>query len=315
MTTLDKRSGGHYKAAMKAPFLRAGAALFCVVTLAAGQFPSTPPRTPAAPPAPAPGAGAAFAEKSWDQLSDKLLLEWGKQAIASGKWRHGETEHMVIHYQKLAEAQRAAREAEAYYDYITKDFGLEKDYRKGKSHLFIFARNSDWVAFCTEVGKGRIASTSRYSEMYIEAPANNESFSRNLAFPVSCCVMYRFFPKYVPYWVVTGVAFFEEGNAYKKLKGIGGGARGSERHGTAQYPLKDLLLVTASPTDTHEMYEYYRTCERLVRFLLVKGDHRRFVPLVTKVNNGMPFQQAVVEVYPEKFKTFNEFQAAYDLFQ
>lgn len=315
VTALDKRGAGHYKAAMKAPFLRAGTALFCVVTLAAAQFRPTPPRTPAAPPAPAPGASAAFVEKSLEQLSDKTLEDWGKKAMAGAKWRHGETEHMIIHFQKLAEAQRAAREAEAYYDYITKDLGLTKDYRTGKSHLFIFAKSNDWFSFCTEIGKGRIFCTSKGSEMFIEAPANSATFSRHLAFPVTSCVLYRFFPKRVPLWVYQGVSYFEEGNAYKKNKGIAGGERGSERRGTATYSLVDLLNVTQWPTDSSERREYDRTCEKLVRFLLTQVDRRRFASLVLKLGDGVTFQQAVVEVYPDKFKTYKEFQTAYNSFQ
>ncbi|MFA5189999.1 MAG: hypothetical protein WC740_04690 [Verrucomicrobiia bacterium] len=300
---------------MKLPLHCAGTVIFWVVSLACTLPPIAHAHILPVLPAVAPGNAAAFSEKQWDQLSDKDLKDWGKLAIKNSKWRHGETEHFIIHYQKLSEAQRAARESEIYCEYLKTDLGLVKDYHKGKNHLFIYAKEEDWNSFCFETKRNRILVSTHYDgEMFILARSNDSTFSQQLAFPVTCAVLRRFFSKDPPHWVTTGVANFEEGNAYKQMKGIGGGDRGSGRRGSAAYPMESLLAANNSPRDSSQRYEYSRTCERLVRFLLTKLDRQRFVTLVTKLCERVSFQTAIPAVYPEKFKTYQEFLTAYNSF-
>ena len=74
-----------------------------------------PKSLPVPPPLilPTQGAATAFVEESQDQRSDKTIEDWGQTAVKGAKsWRHGETRTFVIHDHKLAEARRAAREAE-----------------------------------------------------------------------------------------------------------------------------------------------------------------------------------------------------------
>ena len=75
---------------------------------AAGQTSSPAPRA-AAP-------GLMLAEKSWEKLSNKKLMEFGEKALGADphRWKHGETEHFVFHFQELADAQTVGELAEAY---------------------------------------------------------------------------------------------------------------------------------------------------------------------------------------------------------
>jgi hypothetical protein len=49
-----------------------------------------------------------------------------------------------------------------------------------------------------------------------------------------------------------------------------------------------------------------------VRFLITKLDRKRFLPLVNKIVEGAKFEDAVLAVYPDKFKTFADFERAYE---
>ncbi len=81
------------------------------------------------------------------------------------------------------------------------------------------------------------------------------------------------------------------------------------------YPLEQALAAASSPKDSSQRYEYSRTCERLVRFLLTKLGRQRFVSLGLKLGDGIAFRDAVLDVYPDKFKTYQDFLAAYTLFK
>ena len=46
------------------------------------------------------GPEDSFTEKSWEQLSSKTVSGWGRAAldIQPQKWKHGETDHFIIHF-------------------------------------------------------------------------------------------------------------------------------------------------------------------------------------------------------------------------
>ena len=300
---------------MKPPLRLAGMVVFGVVALVLGSTLLRRPCVFAAAPVafPSTSGNAPFTETSWEKLSDQNLKTYGKAAMPNPKaWRHGETEHFIIHFQKLAEAQRAARDVEFYYQHLKKTFGLDHDYHKGKCRLFIFAKANDWATFLAALNKERFISVTHSGEMGVIAYANDEGFSRQLAFPVTCSVLYHYFPKLPPFWFQLGMAEFEIGNAYAKMKGIGGGERGSGRRGSSIYPLEDLLTATAFPSDRSE---FARTSERLVRFLLGKLGPQKFVTLAIKLCEAEKFEEAILEVAPDKFKSYNDFKSAYAQFQ
>jgi hypothetical protein len=294
--------------------VRAGMGLVFVAASVCGQSPAFRPQSPPAPPPlllPAQGAATAFVEKPWDQLSDKTLAEWGQAAMKSAKsWRHGETRSFVIHYHKLAEAQRAAREAEFYYEYVKKDLLLEKDYDTGKNHLFIFDDRTEWETFLAALNKEYFVSTHKGKEMFVYAPANDQTFSQRLAFPVTNCAFRRYFPKALPYWLRIGLGEFETGNAYKQMKGIAGGSRGSgKRQRARDYPFEKLFAAAEYPS---QRTDFIATAERIARILLNDLDRKRFVPLGMKLCEGATFEKTIVEMYPQRFRTFDDFRRLYN---
>jgi len=271
----------------------------------------------AAPNAPvARGADVQLVEKPWEQITDQQLFDPGKIALGQNpsKWHHAETAHFVIHFHKRIDAQKVARQAEFYYEQVKKDLQVEKDRFDRKSHIFLFEKEEEWHQFVADAKFMEwAAGVSSRSELYFLSRKGSGDFAAGtLAHEMTHCIFYRFVPRRIPMWLNEGFAEFESGNAYAKFKGIGGGNRGSGRGGAAGYPLQKLLAAKEYPKDRNDVHEFYRTSERLVRFLITKLDRNRFVPLVMKIADGASLESAVLEIHADKFKTFDEFVKRYE---
>ncbi len=253
-------------------------------------------------------------EKPWEQISDQRLFEAGKIALGErpSDWHHAETEHFVVHFHKRPDALKVMRLAEFYYEQIKTDLQATQDRFDRKNHVFLFEKKKDWHRFVADVKvEAWAAGFSMRSELFMDSREGDGDFaSGRFAHEMTHCVFYRFVPKRIPMWLNEGFAEFESGNAYAKFKGNGGG----NHSGAASFPLKKLLEATAYPTKENEIQEFYRTSERLVRFLLTKLDRSRFVPLVMKLADGAKLETAVVEVYPDRFSSFDEFVRHYEKF-
>ncbi|MBI5819223.1 MAG: hypothetical protein HZA88_09545 [Verrucomicrobia bacterium] len=303
------------------PFLRACIALPLFTLLADAQIrPQFPPPSNTGGPIVSriASSDSALVEKTWDQLSDKDLGTTGKSVVGDMRyWRHGETANFVIHFmnfrgvQIFSTAQKAGRVAEFYLAQLKLDFGLTQDLRKGKSHIFLVAGEADWSRFCAQHGLANFTRcVSEGSSIFYYTRWGEASLAQDMAFPVATCVLHRFFPKPLPFWLCVGVGEFETGNAYAKLKGYSNpGSRTPP--GKADYPLSELITATAYPTDPRRPDERQRmaaSCELIVRTLLTKLDPRRFVPLALKLGEGIRFDQALLETYPDRFKTYADFE-------
>ncbi|MBI5817766.1 MAG: hypothetical protein HZA88_02175 [Verrucomicrobia bacterium] len=262
------------------------------------------------------GTDVLLVEKPWEQITDRQLFDHGKIALGQNpsKWHHAETEHFVIHFHKRIDAQKVARQAEFYYEQVKKDLMVEKDRFDRKSHIFLFEKDEEWHQFVAEAKFMEWSAGVAYrSELYFLSRRDSGDFAAStLAHEMTHCVFYRFVPKRIPMWLNEGFSEFESGNAYAKFKGIGGGNRGSGRGGAADYPLQKLLATKEYPKDQQDVHEFYRTSERLVRFLMTKLDRNRFVPLVMKLADGASLESAVLAIYPDKFKSFDEFVKRYE---
>jgi len=262
------------------------------------------------------GADVQLVEKPWEQITDQQLFEHGKTALGQNpsKWHHAETEHFVIHFHRRTDAQKVARQAEFYYEQVKKDLQAEKDRFDRKSHIFLFEKESEWQQFIADARLEEwFAGVSIRSELFFHTRQHSGDFASNLlAHEMTHCIFYRFVPKRIPMWLNEGFAEFESGAAYARFKGIGGGNRGSGRSGQADYPLQKLLTAREYPKDRDDVREFYRTSERLVRFLMTKLDRNRFVPLVMKIADGASLESAVLEIHADKFKTFDEFVKRYE---
>ncbi|MBI5396853.1 MAG: hypothetical protein HZA91_16280 [Verrucomicrobia bacterium] len=269
------------------------------------------------------GAGAAgrgtdtpLVEVPWEKIGDKKLFKDGE--IAMGKdpnaWRHAETPHFVLHYHKIIDARKVARQAEFYYQQIKSDLQVTEDRYDRKNHIFIFEKAEEWKDFRAQTDAEEwAASFACRSEVFFQSRERDGDFAANtLAHEITHTIFYRFVPHRVPTWLNEGFAEFESGNAYAKFKGIGGGAHANVRHSAASFPIKTLVAMKGYPEDKKDVNEFYASSARLVRFLINKLDRKRFLPLVQKIVEGAKFEEAVLAVYPDKFKTFADFERAHE---
>ena len=77
------------------------------------------------------------------------MSDWGKAAlaIAPGKWKHGETEHFIIHFTRNGE--KVARLCEEHYNEVKEFFGIGRICcREKKSQVFAFFEPEDWRTVC-----------------------------------------------------------------------------------------------------------------------------------------------------------------------
>ena len=260
------------------------------------------------------GADTPLVEAPWEKITDKKLFKMGELALGKnpGDWRHAETPHFVIHYRKIIDAKKVARQAEFYYQQVKSDLQATEDRFDRKNHLFQFEKPEEWQKFVkdAEVPEWAVGFASR-SELFFLSRQHDNFAAGTLAHEITHCIFHRFVPHRIPMWLNEGFAEFESGNAYAKFKGIGGGARANVRHGPSKFPLQKLLTTTAYPEDKSDVSEFYATSARLVRFLITKFDRKQFLPLVNKIAEGAKFEETVLAVYPDKFKTFADFERAY----
>lgn len=254
-------------------------------------------------------------EKEFNQLTDKMLSKQAKLALDEdrGKWRHGETDHFVFHFQRLTEAQKLAREAEFYYWKIKDDLAVKEDLATGKSHIIMFAKPQQWKIFTADVkvppwSVGFAAGR----EMFMLIEAGSQNASDRLAHEMTHLVFFRFVPKHVPLWLNEGFAEYESSAAYAKFKGVGTQPTRIER--TVPMDLKTLTALETYPERTEEVYSLYKESERLVRFLITRHPRGDFVPFVNLLADGVSFEDALLKTYALKYRKLDDFRKAYDRF-
>jgi hypothetical protein len=261
----------------------------------------------------APAPRGMLVEKPWEKLSHRRLMECGEKALGGDphKWKHGETEHFVFHFQELADAQQVGELAEAYYRQVQSDLGVTQDRLTRKNHVFIFNDRDEWQSFFkrARLDDGAMGIASR-TELFLLNPAGSRFATGMLGHEITHCIFYRFVSNPVPLWLNEGFAEFESVHAYAKFRGLDETRYGSRR--PVHYPLKQLLSATKYPKE--EVSKFYAASERLVRFLLTEQDRRKFLPFVQMVASGAKSEDALLFIYHDQFKSFAAFADAFEKF-
>lgn len=260
---------------------------------------------------------AKIEEKDFEELSDTNLSQRARLALESEKirWRHGETDHFVYHFQRITEAAKLAREAEFYYWKIKEDLVVEKDLLQGKSHIIVFSRPDQWQRFTAGAGVPPWSvGFAAGRELFMLVEAGAAYASDRLAHEVTHLVFFRFVPKRIPLWLHEGFAEYQSSAAYAKLKGIGN-APPPPSVRSEPMDLDKLTSYERYPEDPHDVARFYRESERLVRFLITRHPNEYFVPFVNLLADGATFEQALLQTYSDKHKTLDDFQKHFERFK
>jgi hypothetical protein len=297
------------------------AALCAVASMAWGQEIGTRARAPLGQTKAAPPREVKLVEKAFEALSDTEPHEKGKLAlgIAPEKWKHAETENFILHYRRVTEAQKVAREVEYNLWHVATQLGATKDRYAKRSHVFIFEDDEEWEKFKGLLGPNGIAWSASFAvgdQLFLNVRGNNGGGfdSETLAHETTHAVVARLFPRQRwPLWLNEGFAEYMGGASVAARKG-----QSTKRHqralGAAELPLMKLEATTSYPTDLAEVAQLYQSSEKFVRFLMNEFPKDRFVKFIDAVLEGKGMEKAVVETYPDKVKDWDAFLRRYERF-
>lgn len=299
------------------------AAALCVMTgVACGQgigATSRPPLGQSA--ASAPPRDVKLVEKPFDALSDKEPHEKGTLAlgISPEKWKHAETENFILHYRRVTEAQKVAREVEYNLWHVATQLGATKDRYSRRSHVFIFEDDEEWKKFKGLLGPNGLAWASSFAigdELFLNVRGSNGGGfdSQTLAHETTHAVVARLFRgQRWPLWLNEGFAEYMGGASVAARKG-----QSTKRYqrslGFAEMSLATLESTTSYPESELAIAQLYQSSEKFVRFLMNEFPKDRFVKFIDAVLAGKGMEKAVTEVYADKVKDWETFQRRYERF-
>ncbi|MBS0657649.1 MAG: hypothetical protein JSR82_05290 [Verrucomicrobia bacterium] len=267
------------------------------------------------PPTPRP-----FEQKPFETLSNAEMSRHGVTALGfrPERWLHGETENFIIHYRRITEAKRVGLEIEYHLWYVARALAAAPERYQRKSHVFIFEDEKEWADFKTIANIVPWASSlAAGDELFLNLRDGRTGMfdSRTLAHETTHAVVARIYPgQRLPLWLSEG---FAEVMARKSSA-----ARVGQYPGVTQalqrmpdYSLHALLGLELYPSSPVEVLRFYRSAERLTRFLTEKQAAALFPTLVEALLAGQPFPAAVVSVYGPAYPNFGEFEKAFARFQ
>lgn len=268
-----------------------------------------------------PPRDAPLKEKKWEELTNQEVSDDGKKALAinPAKWKHAETDNFILHYRRMTEAQKVAREVEYDLWFVAKTLGATKDRYTKKSHVFVFEDEDEWQTFLPQTGMALWATSFAYGdELFLNVrggPQDGGRFNSNtLAHEATHAVIARLYPRQRwPLWLNEGFAEYMAGAsiAARKNQTI---KRHQQALKYAELPLARLASVTSYPTSQQEVAQLYQTSERFVRFLMDDLPKDRFTQFLEAMLAEKTLEEAVVEVYADKVNDFEGFKKRYERF-
>ena len=265
-------------------------------------------------------------EKKLEQLSNQEITPLGAKAlaIAPAKWKHAETDHFIVHYRRVTEAQKVVREIEFTLWFVTRTLGASKDSYAKKSHVYVFQDISEWNAFrsAAEVPDW-FASFARRGELFLHVGGPGEAFSSELlAHETTHAVVARLYPgRRWPLWLNEGFAEYVSSASIAARKGVW--TQGVQRElSNADIPLLELVVMTEYPgADKEDKFEqqkevrrFYESSQKLVRFLMTAFPKERFPRFVDAMVGRATFEEALLKIYGDQVKDFAAFNKQYERF-
>ncbi len=301
------------------------------------QWPFSSPAHPAATPFSgfsdlnAPGDAARdgepdrevpLVEKPFDQLSNQDLDALGQKALAikPDEWKHAETDNFILHYRRVTEAKKVAREIEYDLWFVATALGAKKEQYQKKSHVFIFRDDTEWQQFLAETTiPPWTASFARGDELFLnlrspDEPTGGSFDSRTLAHETTHAVVARIYPNAVwPLWLNEGVAEYMGAASVASRKN-----EPIQRHEHtltfAAMSLDEIQQLKAYPQDPIQVAELYETAEKLIRFIMTELPKERFTQFINAVVEGRTLKDALLYVYPDKLASYDDFEKKFAKF-
>ncbi|MGV3531822.1 MAG: hypothetical protein ACO1QR_05585 [Chthoniobacteraceae bacterium] len=308
--------------------LPALAALLAVAVLGAStpaqaQFNRPAAATPAPRPLPPPRE-TKLVEKKMEDLPSQPSSKHGITAMAIDpeKWKHAETENFILHYRRVTEAQKVAREVEYDLWFVATTLGATKERYQRKSHVYVFEDEDEWKTFVGQTGVPPWSASFAFGdELFLNVrrvgrgSGGSSNFdSTTLAHEATHAVVARLFPGVRwPLWLGEGFAEYMGGASVAARKGQSI-KRFQSRLSAAEMPLDRLEALKSYPENEIEVMQLYQTSEKLVRFLMNEFPKERFNDFLSYVLGGKPLQDSILTVYSDKVKDWDAFMRRYERF-
>jgi hypothetical protein len=287
---------------------------------AQAQFPTPSPQSQT----PEPPRDIPLVEENWEQLPNQDVGEDGRLALSvkPDKWKHAETGNFILHFRRFTEARKVAREVEYDLWFVAKALGATRDQYARKSHVFIFEDEAEWAAFLPKTNTSLWAgSFANGDNLFLNVRQQNGLLdSHTLAHETTHAVVARIYgfghSERWPIWLNEGFAEY-----------MGGTSVAARNHqlpnyqqhslNQADFSLEELTAVKTSypkNTDPMKIGEFYRSAEKLVRFLMTRSPADRFPKFIDVIIGGATLETAVVTVYGDQYKDFDTFRKKYEAF-
>lgn len=257
-------------------------------------------------------APVPFTEKTFAQLSDQRLSEAGRKALAldSENWKHAETPHFVVHFQRSG--PRVAARCEDFYAETREFFGRRPDLRPAtKSHVFAFSDGAVWAAFKSALRlHRRVAGITIDDEFFWKATDERGQFE-DLA-PVqrhemTHLIFNRLFEGRPPLWLNEGIAEF-----FAHRRELTSTEYRANLRAAPNVSLPDLFERTRYPAGDTGIALFYVESSRLVLFLARTPERQAILPkFVDAMIAGQTVEEAL-RVYG--YSGLDEFTRAYRKF-
>jgi len=220
---------------------------------------------------------------------------------SSFKWKHLQTEHFILHYERKMFATKVARMGEQFYDAISADLpALQDQVSPARSHVYIFRDPKDWKSIIARTPglDPWAASFVRGQSMYLQEIGKRTSKKmETLAHEMTHLVFNRFLTVRLPLWLNEGLAEYYGAFAYRAAKGMGQSKRNTFRPLRQWMPLANLLTATTYPTDPAEVTLFYTTSKYLVGFLRIKYPQEKWDLFFARLMDGESALPALLDTY------------------
>ena len=254
-----------------------------------------------------------FHEKFWRQLSDTNISTNGRVALAidAPQWRHGETEHFILHYGRNGD--KIARRAEEFYAEIREFFGNRPDLLAGrKSHIFAMHVPADWQKFLKTVGMSpSIAGFTRGNEFFyfsLDEEGRFDPKSRVQTHEMTHLLFQQFFRNPPPLWLNEGVA---EYFGFRKTSTSMEFQREMRR--PMKYNLGTLFAATDYPGDPKAVQAFYAEAAIIVDFLTNTPERRAVLPKFVDAMIADNNLNKAVKLYGYRDRA--DFESAYERYR
>jgi hypothetical protein len=241
--------------------------------------------------------------------------------IKPEKWKHAETEHFILHFRRMTEAQKVAREVEWHLWFVASFLGATQDKYAKKSHVFIFEDEAEWQEFVgNQIGLSWAKSFAHGDDLYMNVRGGQNqgtgSFdSVTMAHETTHAVVSRVFPgKRWPRWLNEGFAEFMGTASVGGRKG-NSGSRYQQQLRYANFSPEQLEKIVEYPTDEIAIITLYQSSEKLVRFMIKELPEDRFNKFIEAILSGTPMRDAVLKIYGDKVKDWDDFNKRFEKFK